>query len=51
MDSLIRMSSNPFFAYMMARIEEGIGSGAKNASPAAAPAVPSANAPATTTAR
>jgi len=51
MDSLIRMSSNPFFAYMMARIEEGIGIGAKNASPAAAPAVPSANAPATTTAR
>jgi hypothetical protein len=24
MDSLVRMSSNPFFAYMMARVEEGI---------------------------
>ncbi len=25
MDSLIRMSSNPFFPYLMARVEEGIG--------------------------
>jgi hypothetical protein len=24
-DSLIRMSSNPFFPYMLERIEEGIG--------------------------
>jgi hypothetical protein len=26
LDSLIRMSSNPFFPYMLERIEEGIGS-------------------------
>ena len=30
LDSLIRMSSNPFFPYMLERIEEGIGGGAKN---------------------
>jgi hypothetical protein len=27
MDSLVRMSSNPFFPYMLERIEEGIGKG------------------------
>ena len=27
LDSLIRMSSNPFFPYLMERIEEGIGKG------------------------
>jgi alpha-beta hydrolase superfamily lysophospholipase len=36
LDSLIRMSSNPFFPYMMSRIEEGLGLGA------AAPAQPAA---------
>ena len=35
MDSLIRMSANPFFAYLMERIVEGIGSGATPASPGA----------------
>jgi alpha-beta hydrolase superfamily lysophospholipase len=34
-DSLARMSSNPFFPYLMARIEEGIGGGSRNGSPAA----------------
>jgi alpha-beta hydrolase superfamily lysophospholipase len=29
LDSLFRMSSNPFFPYMMERIEEGMGKGAK----------------------
>jgi hypothetical protein len=38
MDSLIRTSSNPFFSYMMERIEEGIGTGTKRAFPAAASA-------------
>jgi alpha-beta hydrolase superfamily lysophospholipase len=38
LDSLIRMSSNPFFPYLMARIEEGIGASPAGASPAAAPA-------------
>jgi alpha-beta hydrolase superfamily lysophospholipase len=38
LDSLIRMSSNPFFPYLMARIEEGIGASPTGASPAAAPA-------------
>ena len=33
LDSLTRMSSNPFFSYMMERIEEGIGSGAKAGAP------------------
>ena len=33
LDSLIRMSSNPFYPYMIARIEEGIGTGTKNAPP------------------
>jgi hypothetical protein len=28
-DSLSRMSSNPFFPYLMERIEEGIGKGAR----------------------
>ncbi len=48
MDSLVRMSSNPFFDYLMARIEEGIGatpgrpsprssSGPSGSSPAALP--------------
>jgi alpha-beta hydrolase superfamily lysophospholipase len=32
-DSLTRMSSNPFFSYMMERIEEGIGIGAKASVP------------------
>jgi alpha-beta hydrolase superfamily lysophospholipase len=32
LDSLIRMSSNPFFPYMLERIEEGIGGRAGNAS-------------------
>src|SRR5262249_11378011 len=36
MDSLVRMSSNPFFSYMMERIEEGIGGEQKSASPVAA---------------
>ena len=35
LDSLIRMSSNPFYPYMLARIEEGIGAGPKHASPSA----------------
>jgi alpha-beta hydrolase superfamily lysophospholipase len=43
-DSLTRMSSNPFFAYMMERIEEGIGNGAKSASPAAAAHLAGSNA-------
>jgi hypothetical protein len=47
MDSLIRMSANPFFEYMMGRIEEGIGAAMKSASPTAAHlAGSSANAPA-----
>ncbi len=33
-DSLSRMSSNPFFPYLMERIEEGIGKGRQPASPA-----------------
>jgi hypothetical protein len=32
-DSLNRMSSNPFFPYMLARIEEGIDTGSKGVSP------------------
>ena len=36
-DSLARMSSNPFFSYMMERIEEGIAGASKGASPHAAP--------------
>jgi hypothetical protein len=35
LDSLIRMSSNPFFPYLMERVEEGIGIGPKGASPTA----------------
>jgi hypothetical protein len=31
LDSLSRMSSNPFFPYVLERIEEGIGQGAKAA--------------------
>jgi alpha-beta hydrolase superfamily lysophospholipase len=31
LDSLLRMSSNPFFAYLLARIEEGIGSAPRTA--------------------
>jgi hypothetical protein len=31
LDTLLRMSSNPFFPYMIARIEEGIGSPAQTA--------------------
>jgi hypothetical protein len=31
LDSLLRMSSNPFFPYMIARIEEGIGPAAQTA--------------------
>jgi hypothetical protein len=29
LDSLSRMSSNPFFPYLIERIEEGIGTGGK----------------------
>ena len=36
LDSLVRMSSNPFFPYMRERIEEGIGARAESASKAAA---------------
>jgi alpha-beta hydrolase superfamily lysophospholipase len=36
LDSLFRMSSNPFFPYMMERIEEGLGRGVQAAPPAAA---------------
>jgi alpha-beta hydrolase superfamily lysophospholipase len=36
MDSLVRMSSNPFFGYMMDRIEQGIGGEQKTPSPVAA---------------
>ena len=41
MDSLIRMSSNPFFPYLMARVEEGIGgrNTSTNAAAEVAPAV------------
>jgi hypothetical protein len=35
LDSLIRMSSNPFFPYMLERIEEGIGGRPAGASSAA----------------
>ena len=35
LDSLVRMASNPFFPYMLARIEEGIGSSAGSGSKAA----------------
>ena len=39
MDSLVRVSSNPFFPYMLGRIEEGINDAAPpSASPAPAPA-------------
>jgi hypothetical protein len=31
LDTLLRMSSNPFFSYLVARIEEGIGSAAQTA--------------------
>jgi hypothetical protein len=31
LDTLLRMSSNPFFPYMIARIEEGIGAAAQTA--------------------
>jgi hypothetical protein len=31
LDNLLRMSSNPFFPYMLERIEEGIGSGPETA--------------------
>jgi hypothetical protein len=31
LDTLLRMSSNPFFPYLIARIEEGIGSAAQTA--------------------
>jgi alpha-beta hydrolase superfamily lysophospholipase len=37
LDSLLRMSSNPFFSYMLGRIEQGIGPAARTA---AAPARP-----------
>jgi hypothetical protein len=47
MDSLIRMSANPFFSYMMGRIEEGINIGLESTPSAAAGDVRSnANAPA-----
>ena len=35
LDSLSRMSSNPFFPYVLERIDEGVGKGAKPALPAA----------------
>ncbi|MBR7627560.1 alpha/beta hydrolase [Aeromonas popoffii] len=35
MDSLTRMSSNPFFSYMLKRIEEGLGGGRSTAAPSA----------------
>ena len=38
LDSLIRMSSNPFFPYMMSRIEEGLGLGAAAPAPPASAA-------------
>ena len=39
MDSLVRVSSNPFFPYMLGRIEEGIsGAVLPSASPTPAPA-------------
>ena len=34
LDSLLRMTSNPFFPYLLARIEEGIGPGVAAAQPA-----------------
>ena len=42
LDSLIRMSSNPFFPYMLERIEEGIGGGGKNPPTATATTPPAA---------
>ena len=52
MDSLIRMSANPFFNYMMERIEEGIGSTSMSGPPTAAGlARSSANAPAAPSAK
>jgi hypothetical protein len=45
-DWLNRMSSNPFFPYLLARIEEGIGTGSKGVSPPPAiPVDPRENAP------
>ena len=45
-DSLTRMSANPFFPYMMERIEEGIGKGLSRVPPPAAGAArPSESAP------
>ena len=45
-DSLNRMSSNPFFPYMLARIEEGIGTGSKGVPPPVATSMnPRENAP------
>jgi len=35
LDSLSRMSSNPFFPYLMDRIEEGLGKAARGAAPVA----------------
>jgi alpha-beta hydrolase superfamily lysophospholipase len=37
LDSLLRMSSNPFFPYLLGRIEEGIGPAARTASAPARP--------------
>ncbi len=48
LDSLIRMSANPFFSYMMERIEEGIGTGSTRVPPAAVPALPRTNSQAET---
>jgi len=46
LDSLARMSSNPFFPYLMARIEEGLGAGAGAHPPSASQvAPPGASAP------
>jgi len=44
LDSLSRMSSNPFFPYMMARIEEGIGQRGTKASATAESAPPASKA-------
>jgi len=37
LDSLSRMSSNPFFAYVLERIDEGVGKGARPVAPALGP--------------
>jgi alpha-beta hydrolase superfamily lysophospholipase len=50
MDSLVRMSSNPFFAYLMERIEEGIGQAPDHPSPSS-PAGSRGNSPETVSPR